>query len=117
MQTFLDNVIERRVINICQHFISVHGLFSGTVHDVNEDSPAFARDSVRLAELRMDLAVVLARLTTAQRQICEQIMDGKSLRTIAKELGVSDSSFFFLYIQPIRDEFRKEKMEKYLNFY
>ena len=117
LQTFLDNVIERRVINICQHFISVHGLFSGTVHDVNEDTPAFARDSVRLAELRMDLAVVLARLTTAQRQICEQIMDGKSLRTIAKELGVSDSSFFFLYIQPIRDEFRKEKMEKYLNFY
>ena len=65
----------------------------------------------------MDLAVVMNRLTPTQRQICQWIMDGVSLRAIARQLGVSDSSFFFLYIRPIRDEFQKEKMEKYLNFY
>ena len=117
LNTFLRNVIDKRVINICQHFISANGLFAGIKHPVDEDSPIFARDSVRLAELQMDLAVVMERLTPTQRQICQWIMDGKSLRTIARELGISDSSFFFLYIRPIRDEFRKEKMENYLNFY
>ena len=114
LQTFLDNVIERRVINICRHFISIHGLFSGTVHDVNEDSPAFAQDSVRLAELRMDLAVVLERLSPTQRQICQWIMDGISMKGIARRMKIPYSSLFHFYVDGIRDEFEKEKMQKYL---
>ena len=65
----------------------------------------------------MDLALVMRRLTPEQRQVCQWIMDGLSLRAIARKLKVSDSNFFFLYVCPIRDEFRKEKMEEYLKFY
>lgn len=114
LQTFLDNVIERRVINICQHFISAHDLFSDTVHDVSENSPASARESIRMAELRMDLAVVMNRLTPTQRQICQWIMDGVSMKGIARMMKIPYSSLFHFYIAAIREEFQKEKMQKYL---
>ena len=117
LRTFLWKVISNRIVTIRNSFLPPDANVLSYDAGEDEEFPMYAKDAVRLAELRMDLAVVMNRLTPTQRQICQWIMDGVSLRAIARQLGVSDSSFFFLYIRPIRDEFQKEKMEKYLNFY
>ena len=117
LRTFLWKVISNRIVTIRNSFRPPDANVLSYDAGEDEEFPMYAKDAVRLAELRMDLAVVMNRLTPTQRQICQWIMDGVSLRAIARQLGVSDSSFFFLYIRPIRDEFRKEKMENYLNFY
>ena len=117
LQTFMRNVIDRRIITVRNRIINAAIPEAHDSMTSEEEIPVYARNEVRLIELRMDLEVVMERLTPTQRQICQWIMDGISLRAIARQLGVSDSNFFFLYIQPIRDEFRKEKMEKYLDFY
>jgi len=114
LNTFLRNVIDKRVINICQHFVSANDLFAGINHPVDEDALVFARENVTLTDLRMDLAVVMERLTPTQRQICQWIMDGVSMKGIARRLKIPYSSLFYFYIDDIRNEFRKEKMEKYL---
>ena len=118
LQTFFRNVIDVRTIDICRRYLNqdARNLHFGDTN-LDDEYPVYAREDFRLILLRMDLAVVMQRLSPAQRQVCQWIMDGLSLRTIARKLGVSDSTFFFLYIRPIRDEFRKEKMEEYLNFY
>ena len=116
LRTFLWKVISNRIVSIRNLYLPPNvSVMSYDASD--EELPLYAKDEVRQTELRMDLAVVMERLTPTQRQICQRIMDGISLRAIAQQLGVSDSTFYFLYIQPIRDEFRKEKMEKYLDFY
>ena len=116
LRTFLWRVIENRIVTIRNSFLppdaNVLSIDAG-----EEEFPLYARDKVRLAELRMDLAVVMNRLTPTQRQICQWIMDGVSMKGIARMMKIPYSSLFHFYIDDIRTEFQKEKMEKYLNFY
>ena len=46
VNTFLRNVIDRRIINICQHYVSANDLFAGIKHPVDEDA---LRSSARSA--------------------------------------------------------------------
>ena len=117
LQTFFRNLIEIRTIDICRHYLNQDVRHHSFGEMDEEEIPVFTHDENRLTSLRMDLALVMRRLTPEQRQVCQWIMDGLSLRAIARKLKVSDSNFFFLYVCPIRDEFRKEKMEEYLKFY
>ena len=41
-------------------------------------------------------------------------MEGESMKGIARRLKIPYSSLIYSYIDDIRNEFRKEKMEKYL---
>ena len=116
--TFFRNVIERRIIDIRRHFFVVNGNeMSHCSLDAEDDLPAYAKNDAQMIELRMDLAVVMERLTPPQRQICQLLMDGLSLRNIAARLGIPFSSFMHRHIRPIRDEFRKENIEKYLDLH
>ena len=116
-QTFFRNLIDIRSIDICRRYLNPDARLQSLDDMDEEELPVFSCPETRLLSLRMDLALVMRRLTPEQRQVCQWIMDGLSLRAIARKLKISDSNFFFLYVCPIRDEFRKEKMEEYLKFY
>ena len=117
LETFFRNLIDIRSIDICRRYLNPDARLQSLDDMDEEELPVFSCPETRLLSLRMDLALVMRRLTPEQRQVCQWIMDGLSLRAIARKLNVSDSNFFFLYVCPIRDEFRKEKMEEYLKFY
>lgn len=115
LRTFMRNVIDRRIVTIRNRII--HAVVA-EAHDsipIEEEIPVYARDEVRLAELRMDLAVVMERLTPFQRRICQLLMDGLTLRNVASRLGLPFSTFMHRHIRPIREKFQKEKIEKYLD--
>ena len=118
LATFFRNVMERRIIDVWRHFFTMNGNeMSHCSLDTENDLPVYAKNDARLTELRMDFAVVIERLTPIQRQICQLLMDGLSLRNVAARLGIPFSSFMHRYIRPIRDEFRKENIEKYLDLH
>jgi len=115
LETFFRNVIEKRSFNVRRHLIATIGspAFQSSI-DTEVNFPACSRNEIRLLELRMDLAVVMERLTPIQRQICQWIMDGVAMKAIARRLNIPYSSLFHFYIEDIRNEFQREKMEKYL---
>ena len=116
LATFFRNVIEKRIIDIRRHFFVMNGdEMSHCSLDAEKNLPAYAKNDARLTELRMDLPVVMARLTPIQRQICQLLMDGLTLRNVAARLGIPFSSFMHRHIRSIREEFRKENIEKYLD--
>ncbi len=117
LRTYLWRVIENRIVTICNSFLPPDANVLSYDAGEEEQFPLYARDEVRQTELRMDLAVVMERLTPTQRQICQLLMDGLTLRNVAARLGLPFSSFMHRHIRPIRDEFRKENIEKYLDLH
>lgn len=116
VETFVRKVIERRINNIRDLFFtesSKRQFYSEDI-DCKPEIPIYTKDRITLADLRMDLAVAMKNLTAEQRMVCLWIMRGDTFTAIAKRLGIPESSFFHFYIYPIRNEFKKEKMEKYL---
>ncbi len=116
VETFVRKVIERRINNIRDLFlteVSKRQFFSENIDDKTE-LPVFTKNTVKLADLRMDLETVMENLTEKQRDVCAWIMRGDSFSQIAKRLGMQESSFFHFYIYPIRREFQKENLQKYL---
>lgn len=116
IETFVRKVIERRINNIRDRYFSETSkrqFFSENIDDT-PDLPIYAQDNVRLADLRMDLSVAMKKLTEDQCRVCGWIMRGDTFSDIAKRLKISESSFFHFYIYPIRSEFKKEKIQKYL---
>lgn len=113
--TFFRNVMEKRIVDIRRRFFAANS--NEMLHcsmDAEDGYSAFAKDEIRLTELRMDLTAVMKRLSPTQRQICRWIMDGASMRGIARRMKIPYSSLFHFYVNGIRDEFEKEKMQKYL---
>ena len=116
LRTFLCRVIENRIVTIRNLYLPPD--VSVISYDAtDEEFPLYAKDEVHQIELRMDLAVVMARLSPIQRQICQMLMDGLTLRNVATRLGLSFSTFMHRHIRPIREEFRKEKIEKSLDLH
>ena len=116
LATFFRSVMERRIIDVLRHFFAVNGNeMSHCNLDAENVFPVYAKNDARLTALRIDLAVVFERLTPIQRQICQMLIDGHSLRSVANRLNLPFSTFMYRHIRLIRNEFRKEKIEKYLD--
>lgn len=119
VETFVRAVIERRINNIrrCYFTESARRQYSSIPLDQDDELPIYAQNDIHLVNLRMDLADTLKNLDEQSRQVCHWIMDGHTFSAIAKRLGVSESTFYFLYVHPIRREFQKENLQNYLANY
>lgn len=116
METFFRRLLDRRGVNVAKHFLLDDAIAQGYVELKEEINPSSSKkSSFQLALLKADLETVFKKLTAEQRQICEWIMDGDSFRTIAKRKGLTQYFLIKDYIQPIKDVFSVEKLDRYLS--
>ena len=119
LESYVRMVLDRRIHNVVKKYFSVSSIntFNADSIDSAEALAIYGKDEIALRNLRMDLKAVLTRLTPKQRLFCKWIMHGETFADIAERLKLSESSFYYLYIYPIREVFKSEKLEKYLNFH
>lgn len=119
VESFIRAILDRRIHNVIKKYFSVSSIntFNAEPLDSVEALAIREKDEIRQLNLKMDMKTVLGKLTPMQKKICRWIMQGEPFSCIAERLNLSESSFYFLYVYPIREIFKSEKLEKYLDFH
>ena len=83
-------------------------------NDVVVDKEMIWVESADKTQLCMDIKSIMSLLTPIQRQVCELIMSGESLTATARHLGIPLHAVRQNHIPEIREVFKKENLDKYL---
>jgi RNA polymerase sigma factor (sigma-70 family) len=119
IKTFARRVLEFAIKDVRKTYFSKKTINYRCCLEFNDfivDTEMIFVDSAGKNELRMDIKSIISLLTPIQRQVCELIMSGESLTATANHLGIPLHAVRKNHIPEIREIFKKENLEKYLDY-
>ena len=119
IKTFARKVLDLEIKRVIRDNCTQKAICNRLANEVDETIIQegvmnFRDNSSRMLQLRMDIDSVLALLPVEQQNICEAIMSGKALETIAAEKNMPISTFYKKHVYQLRKIFSAKNLDDYI---
>ena len=114
IDTFCRRVMNTALKDIRRGYFTSKSISARNTVELDADSRGgeLVNDDVNRAMLAADVRAVVMSLPPVQRSICEMIMDGLSMRRVAKRHNISVALIYKKYLNPLRNRFVKAGLKK-----